>query len=286
MRTSSAPSGDARPEVPGAMEVLMIVSNDVVHDPRVLKEAHALRGAGHRLSIIGWDRSGTAPSRETRDGLSIYRVRTDGAMRVLAKDMFRLPVWWRRAERIARSIPFDVVHCHDLDTLPVGVRLKRATGRPLVYDAHEVFGYMIETDVPKVVVDYAFRLERRLSPHADRIITVKDGVKKYIDSASGHESVLVRNCQDVVVEEYQPPPPPPLTIIYVGVLHIQRFILEAIEVIGSMPDVRLVIAGVKQLTPTVRAMCAGHPNTVFLGMIPNERVLPMTLDSHAVLIMS
>ena len=33
-------------------------------------------------------------------------------------------------------------------------------------------------------------------------------------------------------------------------------------------------------------MCAQHPNTVFLGMVPSERVLPMTLESHAVLIMS
>jgi glycosyltransferase involved in cell wall biosynthesis len=268
------------------MDVLMTVSNDVVHDPRVLKEAHALQEAGHRVSIIGWDRSGTAERREERDGLMIYRVRTDGGMRLLPKDMFRLPFWWRRAQRIARSIPFDVVHCHDLDTLPIGVRLKKATGRPLIYDAHEVFAYMIETDVPKLVVDYTFRLERRLAPQADRIITVTDGVKEYIDRVSGKESVLVRNCHDLVVDSYRPPPGPPFTLIYVGVLHIQRFILEAIEVIGGMPDVRLVVAGAKQLTPTVRAMCAEHPNTVFLGMIPSERVLPMTLDSHAVLIMS
>jgi glycosyltransferase involved in cell wall biosynthesis len=268
------------------MDVLMTVSNDVVHDVRVLKEAHTLQEAGHHVSIIGWDRSGTQEPRENRDGLAIYRVPTEGGMRLLPKDLFRLPVWWRRAQRIARSIPFDVVHCHDLDSLPIGVRLKKATGRPLVYDAHEIFGYMIETDVPKFVVDYTFRMERRLAPQADRIITVTAGVKDYIDRASGKESVLVRNCHDVVVDEYQPPPGPPFTVLYVGVLHIQRFILEAIEVIGEIPDVRLVIAGAKQLTARVRAMCAKHANTVFLGMVPSERVLPMTLESHAVLIMS
>ena len=265
----------------------MTVSNDVVHDSRVLKEAKALRDVGHRVSIIGWDRSGTAARREDRDGLAIYRVRTDGGMRVLTKDMFRLPFWWRRAARIARSIPFDVVHCHDLDTLPIGVRLKKETGRPLIYDAHEIFGYMIETDVPKLVVDYTFRLERRLAPQADRIITVTDGVKEYIDRVSGKEAVLVRNCHDLVVDAYQPPPGPPFTVIYVGVLHTQRFILGAIQVIGGMPDVRLLIAGAgRQLISKVTAMCAEHPNTRFLGMIPNEDVLPTTLKSHAVLIMS
>ncbi|HTD81152.1 MAG TPA: glycosyltransferase, partial [Thermoplasmata archaeon] len=136
------------------MRILMFVSNDVVHDPRVLKEARALIAAGHDVTAIGWDRAGSLPGTEERAGLEIHRVRTSGSMRLLWKDLFRNPVWWRRAVHIARGLPFDAIHCHDLDTLPIGDRLKELTGRPLVYDAHEVFGYMIEADVPKVVVDY------------------------------------------------------------------------------------------------------------------------------------
>ena len=81
-------------------------------------------------------------------------------------------------QRLASGRAADVVHCNDLDTLPIGVRLKRATGRPIVYDAHEVFADMIETDVPKLVVDYVFRLERKLAPQADRIITVSPRLRQ------------------------------------------------------------------------------------------------------------
>jgi len=35
----------------------------------------------------------------------------------------------------------------------------------------------------------------------------------------------------------------------------------------------------------VRERCARHSNTSFLGVVPNEQVLSMTLDSHAVLAM-
>jgi glycosyltransferase involved in cell wall biosynthesis len=49
-----------------------------------------------------------------------------------------------------------------------------------------------------------------------------------------------------------------------------------------MPDVRLVLGGSKKLTPIVRERCARHLNTPFLGVVPNERVLPMTLEAHAV----
>lgn len=261
----------------------MTVSNDVVHDPRVVKEARVLRAAGHEVSFIGWDRSGHLPDAETFDGFSIRRVRTTGLMRLMMKDLFRNPLWWRRAVRIAKGLSFDVVHCHDLDTLPIGVRIKQEMGKPLVYDAHEVFGYMIEGDVPRFVTEYTFRMERRLAPEADRVIAVNEAVKEYVDRASGKDAIVVRNSHELGSAEYHPPPGPPFTVIYLGTLHKSRFVLQAIEVVGGMPDVRLVIGGSKQLTSQVESLCARYPNTKFVGMVPNERVLPMTLDAHAVL---
>lgn len=268
------------------MHVLMIVSNDVIHDSRVIKEARALRSGGHEVTFVGWDRSGRMPTRETWEGLDILRVRIGGSRpRLFAADLLRTRLWWRRAFRIAREVSFDVVHCHDLDTLPVGVRLKRDLGKILVYDAHEVFGYMIEEDVPRLVVDYAFRMERRLAPHADYVIAVNDAVKRYIDNASGKESVLVRNTQELVLDAYRGPPVGPFKVVYIGTLHKSRFILPAIEVVGEIPDVILLIGGSKALTRVVASMCAHHPNTRFVGPVSSDRVLPMTMDAHAVLTM-
>jgi len=263
----------------------MIVANDVVHDSRVLKEARALRDAGHEVSFIGWDRSGKAPATEDRGGIVIRRVRTRGALRAVPTTTLRNPLWWRLAYRIARTMPFDVVHCHDLDALPIGVRLKGKFRKPLVYDCHEVFGYMIEHDVPRFVTRYAFRLERRLSRHADRVIAVNEYVKAYVDPVSGHDSVVIRNCSDQIEQTYRAPPAAPFTLLYVGTLHASRFVLEAIDAVATMPDVRLVIGGSKSLTPLVREKCSRWPNTQFVGTVPNERVLPMTVESHAVLSM-
>ncbi len=267
------------------MRILMIVSNDVVHDTRVLKEARALKDAGHDVAVVGWDRSGRGPPESSWDGIPIRLVRTRGFMRWLAHDALRNPVWWRRAAQIASRQPFDAVHCHDLDTLPTGVRLKRRTGCPLIYDCHEVFSYMIEEDMPRFVVRAASRLERRLAPQADRVIAVNEAVKRYIDGVTGGDAALVRNCQESVLEEYRPPPAGTFTVLYVGTLHKSRFILPAIDVVAGLPDVRLVIGGGKALAGEVAARCAEHPNTTYLGVVPNERVLPLTLESHAVLSM-
>jgi glycosyltransferase involved in cell wall biosynthesis len=95
----------------------------------------------------------------------------------------------------------------------------------------------------------------------------------------------VRNCHELFIDEYRPAPGPPFTILYVGTLHVSRFILQAIDVIGDMPEVRLILGGSKKMTPVVQARCAEHPNTRFVGVVPNEQVLPMTLDSHLELAM-
>jgi glycosyltransferase involved in cell wall biosynthesis len=267
------------------LRVLMIVSNDVVHDARVLKEARALRAAGHEVTILGWDRSGAAPGREPWDGTTVVRIPTGGSMRLLPSDVLRNPVWWGRAYRLARSIPFDVVHCHDLDTLPVGVRLKQRTGRALVYDCHEVFGYMIEEDVPGFVTRSAFLMERQLAPMADQVISVNPAVQAYIDGVTGRPSVVVQNCEESVQPAYRPPPPPPFTVVYIGTLHRSRFVLESIEAAAGMPDIRLVLGGSKALTETVRQRCAAVPNAQFLGLVPREEVMPRTLAAHVVLSM-
>jgi glycosyltransferase involved in cell wall biosynthesis len=263
----------------------MIVSNDVVHDTRVVREARTLRAAGHEVSFLGWDRSGGLPPFEKWDGFPIHRIRTRGSLRLLPNDVVRNPVWWRLATKVGRSFDFDVIHCHDLDALPIGVRLKVSTGRPLVYDAHEVFGYMIERDVPPFVVRYAFRMEARLAPEADRVIAVNEKVKEYVDRIAHEPAVIVRNVPETALDTYRPPPAGRFTILYVGTLHRSRFLLPAIDVVASMPDVRLVIGGGKALAGEIAARCARHPNTRYLGVVPADQVLPMTVEANVVLSM-
>src|SRR5256712_7756799 len=197
-----------------AMRLLMLVSNDVVHDSRILKEAKAPRPGGPAVAFIGWDRSGREPGRTMWDGFDVYLVRTEGLMWLLGKDLFRNPLWWRRAVSIAQHLAFDVVHCHDLDTLPIGIRLKEIAGTPIVYDAHEGFGYMIETDGPRPVVDYVFRMERRLAPQADIVIAVNEAVQGYIGPEPGHDSDALRNSHELPHNACRPPPGPPSHACY------------------------------------------------------------------------
>lgn len=120
-------------------------------------------------------------------------------MKILPLDLFKNPLWWRKALKKALKLydngfRFDVVHCHDLDTLKSGVWLKNKLGIKLVYDVHEIFGYMMERDMPKFIVNFSLKLEKKLVKHVDGIIAVNEPVEKYLRSSTDKPITIVMNC--------------------------------------------------------------------------------------------
>lgn len=72
-------------------------------------------------------------------------------------------------ERVLYYDP-DIIHVHDLPTLKMGVIGKQKLEVPLIYDAHELYPE-IHTLTPRQQKKY-HRVEKRLIPHCDHVITV------------------------------------------------------------------------------------------------------------------
>jgi len=272
-------------------KVLMILSNPFIVDPRVYKEAKSLSEEGYEVTVIVWDRHREYGEEDIIEGVRVVRVHNSGVMKILPHDLFREVFWWRAAYKKAMKLyrsgyKFDVVHCHDLDTLPVGVWLKEKLGIKLIYDAHEIFGYMIARDMPKIVVNTAFWLEKTLIRHVDHVITVTEFNKNYFEELCDRPVTIIMNCKDLVTKEYVPPKNDVFTIIYIGVLHKNRMFPELVDIIGNIKGVKFVIAGKKEnLYEEVKERCKKYNNVEFLGTIPFNEVVPKTLEADAVICM-
>src|SRR5436305_1345811 len=143
-----APTGRVLP-IP--VDVLMLVWTDVSTDARVQREATTLAEAGHRVHVIG---RAVAPGYVPPTGVTVEsagvaptgvgrRRRLPAPLRLARWSLLPQHVngalrrWVRQAEPKARAQTFDIVHAHDFTALPLGARLARDRGVPLVYDAHE-----------------------------------------------------------------------------------------------------------------------------------------------------
>ena len=270
----------------------MLLANPFTHDPRVYNEARALVKAGHEVTVLAWDRKKLNPLKEKKEGINVVRIRNTRFMDFLPYDIFRLHFWWnegvKKALELQKENPFDVVHCHDLSALPIGVKLKKKLGLPLIYDAHEIWGYMVARDLPKWWANYYLWKEKQIIKYADKIITVNEPLKKYFTKIANIPISIIMNCKPIQGTKYEPPNNDVFTLLYIGTLGKSRFLLELVDVVKELPDVHCIIGGVGSKPDYVNSLkdkCAKAQNVDFIGRVPMEEVLPMTKKADAVVCM-
>ena len=264
----------------------MLLSNPFIHDPRVYNEAISLRKAGHKVTVIGWDRGSQHPERETIDGINVVRTRNTGYMKFLRYDIFRLKPFWRQLYNTGMMLhdesPFDIIHCHDFDTLPAGVQLKNKLNLNLIYDAHEIWGYMAAKDIPQWWANNFLKKERKLAPLADYIITVSEPIELHFKEMGCNKITLVRNSKPLTSTEYQAPSNEIFSLIYIGGLSNSRFLLEAIDVCKDIEGINFTIAGFGSVESEIKELASKIPNVNFIGKIAMFEVLSLTQKADIV----
>jgi glycosyltransferase involved in cell wall biosynthesis len=176
------------------MRVLMITTDHLMIDRRILQEAQTLRRAGYGVEIFaGFECS--EPATYDLDGIGISRFRFDWTDARLDRIFTFLGLrpgrlrsaLWAVARRTVAAFTglssfehfvlrhvmerdHDILHCHDFPLLAVAVEAKRRRGKPLVYDAHEL--YHAQVQLPGRTRRRYKSREARLIRHADLAITV------------------------------------------------------------------------------------------------------------------
>lgn len=235
-----------------AERVVMLLTNDGVADPRVEKEAVALANAGWDVTVLAWDRAGGAPVRETRAGRVVYeRLGPRASYGGGVSSLPRFREYWRAAAARAAELEPSVVHCHDLDTAPAGLRVAQtATSHPaLVLDMHELYrdsNMVPQRGLPGAVARGVVRLlERRAFGAADAIVVANPGTLGYYERlGAGEKVVLVENAPDAsVFTPVERPGSGPFVVGYFGQKRYLEGLRLLIEVVAAHDDLAAVLAG-------------------------------------------
>ena len=273
-----------------AMRILMTLSNPFTHDPRVYNEAKSLVDADYEVTVLARDKKNKNPISEVKNRINIERVYNTKFMSMLPYNAFDLYFWWNEgykdALKLHKQDPFDVVHCHDLNTLPIGIKLKKKLGLPLIYDAHEIWGYMVSRGMSWW--KYYIWKEKHIIKHVDRIITVNEPLKTYFNNFTNKPVTIIMNCKPLQNKTYEPPNNKKFTLLYIGTLGKSRYLLELADVVEELPDVKCIIAGsaMHEYVDLLKNKCSKIQNVDFIGRVPRENVLPMTKKADAVICMT
>lgn len=265
--------------------IAMLVSNACAPDRRVLREAEALVEAGHYVLVIAWDRGGNYPPYEMMGGVPIQRINIPAAYGAGLRRLRQWPTFARRAFDRLGEEAWDVVHCHDLDTLPIGYAYARRRNVRLVFDAHESYPDFAAPRLPGWATWSLRRLECYLVKRVDGLITVGELLAEHYRQWSACNVVVVRNCP--FVDAYESSPDASrrrkgwgvddvaLVVAYVGGFTHGRVILPLLTVVRDDPTLGMVLVGSGPQQSQIEAITSGVARIVYLGpRIPPEEVVP------------
>jgi glycosyltransferase involved in cell wall biosynthesis len=259
----------------------------------VRQEALALLGMGCRVKLMAWDRDLKAPASDCMEGVEIERVflpssHGRGTTQLFFYARLYLKMLWR-----GWRTSFDVVHCHDLDTLPLGFLLGKLKHRPIVYDAHESFPDMIEGSVHPRVRGGLVHLETFLIRRIDLLITVGETLRRHFAARGARHSVVVGNWkrledfsrteqQNLEVRRRLGIPAGALVLVCITQLLKDRKIEELLEAVSGCQNVYVVVGGKGLLQDLVRQAAETNPRILFVGFVSGKQIADYTCAADVV----
>ncbi|HHJ49547.1 MAG TPA: glycosyltransferase, partial [Phaeodactylibacter sp.] len=270
------------------MKVVSVVFNNFLHDSRVLKESISLRKAGYEVEVCALH-EGDLPEGEVIEGVPVHRIRLRSrswSKHRLIQALKYIELWYRFIKRYKK---YDLIHCNDVEPLPMCVLTKLLFNRRLriIYDAHEL-EYDKAEKGSKYYPNFVIRLAERLClPFTDAMMVVSPLVA---EAYAKHYNMkqpptVVMNCPYL---RPQDAPKPDIfrqkfgiqsnqrIFLYQGTLIPRRGLELLLELFTELPqDYVLVVLGYGPLTEMAQAAARENENIFF-----HPAVSPTELDDY------
>lgn len=218
-------------------------------DPRVYKEAKTLSDNGYKVILVYlttnqskkcvFDKIQLLP---LKDNVYLPGFRDKKILIALPKIAWGALINLIHFLKTTKNMDFDVVHCHDVDTLIIGliIKLRKFNRVKLIYDSHEI---ATEMNSFKPFRPLIFLTEKIASFWVDGFITINSMAKEFLTQRYprlGKISLALKNVPIVLSSPINLKVHQPLRFVYQGSLKKNRLnIIEEIIIQLSQYDHKL-----------------------------------------------
>jgi len=260
--------------------VLFLRSNPIDPDPRVEKSATTLVKAGYGVTILGWDRYGESAETAMLGEAKIVRLPIQAEYGSGIRNFPALLRWQGGLMKwlSKHHQEFDSIHACDFDTVIPALISKFLWKKLVLYDIFDFYADHLRSTPQwiKRIIRYVDKVCIRL---VDGVILVDDARWEQIAGAIPKRSAVIYNTpQDDLfkVSHSGEDQVRPLTLVYVGLIQVERGILEILDVLENHPEWSLDIAGFGGDEETIQKRARERENVRWHGRIPYERALELS----------
>lgn len=165
--------------------VLMIVQNDFVNDSRIIKEATSLGQMGYEVKVLALHNEGLLEE-ESFENFKVERIKLetrDKLGKSKFSQIFKFMEFQKKCVQRALQFKPDIVHCHDVYTLPMGKKIinKLGSNLKLVYDSHELWREASNNaSMPGPLLRFQNYIEKDVIKRCHGVITVSNSIGRYL----------------------------------------------------------------------------------------------------------
>ncbi len=268
--------------------VLILRSNPLAPDPRVDKIARTLAKAGYIVHALGWDRTAQLPACDQQGGVQIHRLLIKAPF---GKGLGNLPqlLRWQAALMSwlgKRHTEYDILHACDFDTIIPALACKWMWGLPVVYDIFDFYADHLRS-TPALIKNIIRWIDLHAINAADALILVDDARRVQVAGSHPKRSTVVYNSpEDAVVplpSQDSSSTKGNLRIAYIGLLQVERGLLELIEVVSRHPQWSLDLAGFGGDEERILARAALVQNITWHGRIPYDKTIKLSQQADVLI---
>lgn len=248
--------------------VVVMVANLFGRDPRIYKEVRSLSANGYEVLVICWDQRKQRSREEVVDGVKIKNIRVPFSTKFLQPH--RTPcllAFWLQSLFELLGNNFDIVHCCEIYTVPIGIFLKKIRKIKLIYDSYEHYPSLARNVMPRIMYELVASADRLFVGIADCIIVPSE--ERCILYPQARKTLIVLNSPKYV-EIRKKKKNKIFTIFYAGGLGKQSGVNLVIEAVKQIKGAKLILAG---WGPRIRAfdeISAKNRDIVYIGEITRE----------------
>ncbi len=179
----------------------MAVCDYFTNDNRVFRAADALAEQGFDVQLLAYHRDDLSEKETLGHGFQLNRLPLKAIVKKPSQfsNFLKYLDFRRNAKAFADNYQPDVVHCHDYNTLFLGVYCQKKYKTKIVYDNHEYFqdlSYLHR--YPKAIRRYIAHYEKETIRYwVDDMIVVSDGIGKTYEKLTGIKPTIVMNITDM-----------------------------------------------------------------------------------------
>lgn len=265
------------------MKISIAVINDLATDQRVHRTCSLLHDMGYDTCLIGRKKR-KSPAMPHRD-YKYVRMKLLFEHGALFYAFFNIRLFFRLL-----FTSWDVVWANDLDTLLACRMASKIKRKKIIYDSHEYFTEVPELSGRKFVKKTWERIEGKIFPKLDFIITVNDSIAALYKKKYNKDLLVIRNvpisAKEIKIKTKQElalPENKHIFILQGSGINIDRGAEEALEAMQYIEDCILLIIGGGDVFPILHEILNKNTDlqkkVIIKNLMPREELISYTMNA-------